>query len=69
MHFKNREEAGRLLADKFSALKLEDSVVFALPRGGVVLGYEVAKRLGAPLSLIIVRKIGHPENPDRKSVV
>ena len=64
MHFKNREEAGRLLADKLSALKVEDSVVFALPRGGVVLGYEVAKRLGAPLSLIIVRKIGHPENPE-----
>ena len=64
MRFKNREEAGRLLAGKLSEFKNQDPVVFALPRGGVVVGYEVAKHLGVPLDVIITRKIGHPSNPE-----
>ncbi len=59
MHFKNRREAGKLLAQKLTEYK-NKAVVFALPRGGVVLGAEVARELNVPLSLIFTRKIGHP---------
>ena len=62
--FKDRKEAGELLAKELAEYKGENTIVYALPRGGVVLGYEVAKVLGAPLDLIITRKIGHPHNPE-----
>lgn len=60
MRFKNRIEAGRKLAKLLKKYKRNDAVVYALPRGGVVLGSEISKELGAPLDLIITRKIGHP---------
>jgi len=62
--FLNRTDAGRQLAEALSSYKGKDVVVFALPRGGVVLGEEVARSLGAPLDLIVVRKIGHPLSPE-----
>lgn len=58
--FTDRSEAGRELADAIAALDLDDPVVLALPRGGVPIGYEVAKRLKAPLDILLVRKIGAP---------
>ncbi len=64
MRFKDRDEAGRLLAHKLASYKDQDIVVYALPRGGVVLGAEVAKALKAPLGVIIPRKIGHAFNPE-----
>jgi len=64
MRFENRVDAGKKLAAKLEKYKGEDVVVLALPRGGVVLGYEIAKSLGAPLDLVITRKIGHPDNPE-----
>ena len=64
MRFENREEAGKKLAEKLERFNGEGVVVLALPRGGVVLGYEIAKHLGAPLDLIITRKIGHPTSPE-----
>ena len=64
MHFSNRTEAGRLLAGALETYKGNQVIVFALPRGGVVLGAEVARRLEAPLDLIIARKIGHPHSPE-----
>lgn len=64
MHFKNRQEAGKLLAKKLKKYKGKDVVVYALPRGGVVTAVEIAKYLDAPLDLIITRKIGHPYNPE-----
>lgn len=64
MRFKNRTEAGQRLADNLSGLGGRDVVVYALPRGGVVLGAIIAKRLGAPLDLVITRKIGHPFFPE-----
>lgn len=64
MRFKDRIEAGRKLALKLLKYKNEAVVVYALPRGGVVLGYEIAKELGAPLDLVITRKIGHPHMPE-----
>lgn len=64
MHFKDRREAGRLLAEALVEHKNEDTVIYALPRGGVVLGVELASRLEAPLDLVIPRKVGHPDQPE-----
>jgi predicted phosphoribosyltransferase len=64
MLFKNRTEAGKKLAELLSDYSSEDVIVYALPRGGVILGAEIAKALHAPLDLIITKKIGHPSNPE-----
>jgi hypothetical protein len=64
MRFKDRTEAGIKLADALSAYENEPGVVYPLPRGGVVLGIEIADRLRMPMDLIIPRKIGHPQNPE-----
>lgn len=63
--FKDRVEAGNLLADKLLKYAHDpNTVVLGLPRGGVVPAYEVAKRLDIPLDIIIVRKIGLPFDPE-----
>ena len=62
--FLNRSEAGRLLARRLQALPLHDPVVLALPRGGVPVAAEVARALHAPLDLVLVRKIGAPDQPE-----
>lgn len=64
MHFKDRKEAGKMLADALAEYKGDDTVVYALPRGGVVLGVAVASKLDAPLDLVVPRKIGHPDQPE-----
>ncbi len=64
MIFRDRVDAGVQLAEALKQYRGKDVIVYALPRGGVVLGVEVAKLLGAPLDLIVVRKIGHPANPE-----
>lgn len=64
LYFDDRRNAGVRLAKALARYDSEDSVVYALPRGGVVVGDEVAKQLELPLALIIPRKIGHPENPE-----
>lgn len=58
--FPNRREAGRLLGDAVARRKLDNPVVLALPRGGVPVGFEVARAIGAPLDILMVRKIGAP---------
>lgn len=58
--FADRAEAGRLLARRVLELHPVDPVVLALPRGGVPVAAEVADALGAPLDLLLVRKIGAP---------
>jgi putative phosphoribosyl transferase len=59
--FKDRNEAGRLLAEQLSQFADQpDVVVLALPRGGVPVAYEVAKALNVPLDVFIVRKLGVP---------
>ena len=64
MFFNDRTHAGQLLAEALDKYKNQEVVVFALPRGGVVVAAEIAKYLKAPLELIIVRKIGHPYQPE-----
>src|SRR3989344_637221 len=62
--FKDRVEAGQKLGQKLRAYQGTDAVVLALPRGGVVVGYEIARTLKLPLDITVVRKIGHPDNPE-----
>ena len=62
--FKNRAEAGRQLGTAVRDLRLIDPLVLALPRGGVPVAAEVALALGAPLDLLIVRKICAPGEPE-----
>jgi len=64
LQFTDRHEAGRLLAKSLLHLKDELPVVLALPRGGVPVGYEVARELAAPLDIVLVRKIGAPLQPE-----
>jgi putative phosphoribosyl transferase len=59
--FRDRRDAGRRLAEALSAYAGRgDTIVLALPRGGVPVGYEVARALGAPLDVYLVRKLGVP---------
>ena len=59
--FRNRTDAGRQLAEKLAAYAdRPDVLVLALPRGGVPVGYEVSRALGAPLDVFLVRKLGAP---------
>ncbi len=59
--FRNRTEAGRQLAERLSGYRgREEAIVLGLPRGGVPVAYEVAQRLGLPLDVFVVRKLGVP---------
>ncbi|MHB1329075.1 MAG: phosphoribosyltransferase [Gemmatimonadales bacterium] len=62
--FADREDAGRQLAAKLVHFKQEHPVVLAIPRGGVPVGFEISKALGAELDIILVRKIGAPYQPE-----
>jgi putative phosphoribosyl transferase len=58
--FRDREDAGRRLAERLAGYRGESPIVFALPRGGVPVGYEIAHALEAPLDIFISRKLGAP---------
>ena len=62
MYFKNRIEAGKKLAEKLK--KYKNPIVLSIPRGGVVIGYEISKKLKCPHDIIIARKLGAPQNPE-----
>jgi putative phosphoribosyl transferase len=65
MYFHDRYEAGQLLAARLGHLKGKKEVlVLGVPRGGVVIGYEIAQALKVPLDVYIARKIGAPYNPE-----
>lgn len=64
MAFRDRVEAGRLLGERLREERLDDPVVLGLPRGGVVVAAEVARTLGAPLDVIVARKLGVPWQPE-----
>jgi putative phosphoribosyl transferase len=64
MKFTDRADAGRRLADKLAHFRDRRPTVLALPRGGVAVGFEIARALDAPLDIVLVRKIGVPWQPE-----
>ncbi len=64
MSFADRDDAGRQLAGRLAYLRGQPVVVLGLPRGGVPVAAQVARALGAPLDVIVVRKIGVPFQPE-----
>lgn len=60
MRFRNRRHAGEQLATRLARVGLDDPVVLALPRGGVPVAFEIARRLDAPLDVFVARKVGAP---------
>ncbi len=62
--FEDRRDAGRRLAGKLLRFKDELTVVFALPRGGVPVGYEISRAIEAPLDVFVSRKLGAPDQPE-----
>ena len=63
-YFSDRVDAGKRLAAALTDFKGKNAVVLAIPRGGVVVAYEIANALNLPLDVIIPRKIGAPDNPE-----
>ena len=64
MPFQDRRDAGRQLGRRMAPLAGRDVVVLGLPRGGVPVAAEVALAMGAPLDVILVRKVGVPDRPE-----
>lgn len=62
--FHNREEAGNLLALRLREYDHANAIVLAIPRGGVPVGYEIARSLHIPLDIVLAKKIGHPFNKE-----
>jgi putative phosphoribosyl transferase len=62
--FPDRRTAGQLLAQRLRHLAGPDTIVLGLPRGGLPVADEIARSLGAPLDIVVVRKIGMPANPE-----
>jgi len=61
---RDRIEAGQLLAEKLLALDIKEPLVLAVPRGGVIVGHEIANKLRCKLDIIISKKITPPDNPE-----
>ncbi len=64
MRFQDREDAGKELAELLTPYRESHPMVFGLPRGGVVVAYQVAHKLRAPLDVVVARKLGAPFNPE-----
>src|SRR6188474_514256 len=62
--FRDRIEAGILLAKKLKKYKNDKGIVLAVPRGGVPVAYAVARELNFPIELVLTKKIGHPGNKE-----
>lgn len=62
--FTNRKDAALQLAAKLEQYRGQAVIVLGIPRGGIETGYYIAQHLGAPLSTVIVRKLGYPRNPE-----
>ncbi|MDE1843042.1 MAG: phosphoribosyltransferase, partial [Thaumarchaeota archaeon] len=64
MKFKDRVDAAQLLVKNLEGIQKEDTVILAIPRGGVVTGDVIARTFGLKLDIIVSRKIGSPYNPE-----
>src|SRR5438045_4216113 len=64
MYFMNRYDAAMQLATRLQKYKSEDGVILAVPRGGVPIGYHLARHLGFALDLLMTKKLGHPANEE-----
>lgn len=64
VYFSDRKDAGKQLASALTDFSFKEGMVLAIPRGGVVVGYEIASALNFKLDVIIPRKIGTPDNPE-----
>lgn len=62
--FKDRYEAAMLLVKKLEKYKNKNGIILAVPRGGIPIGYYIAKELDLPLEIILSKKIGHPQNSE-----
>jgi putative phosphoribosyl transferase len=62
--FTDRKEAGKKLASQLKQFSEKDTIVLAIPRGGVVVGYEIAKEIHAPLDIVVPRKLRAPNQPE-----
>lgn len=62
--FRDRTDAGARLAERLAAYRGQNAVVFGIPRGGVIVAVEVARRLDADLDVIVARKLGSPISPE-----
>lgn len=62
--YKNRQDAGEILIKEIKKLSMQNPLVLAIPRGGVIVAKEIAEKLKTPLDLVISRKIGLPTNPE-----
>jgi putative phosphoribosyl transferase len=62
--FRNRMEAGRLMAERLGEMVGANALVLAIPRGGVVVGGSIADELNCDLDVVVVRKLGAPSNPE-----
>ncbi|MGH2400819.1 MAG: phosphoribosyltransferase, partial [bacterium] len=64
MTFRDRRDAGQRLAEALQSLRRRRPFVLAIPRGGIVVGYHVARALDAPLDVVVPRKLRAPYNPE-----
>lgn len=64
MIFHDRTHAAFLLADELKKYHRPNAIILAIPRGGVPLGYTIAHQLSLPMEVVLVKKIGHPDNPE-----
>lgn len=64
VYFSDRKDAGKQLASALTDFSFKEGMVLAIPRGGVVVGYEIASALNFKLDVIVPRKIGTPDNPE-----
>ena len=64
MPFLDRRDAGRALVEQLQAYRGSDALVLAIPRGGVAVAHPIAKELGLELDILLVKKLGHPDNPE-----
>ena len=62
--FQDRKDAGQKLAEALQAYQNQKALVLAIPKGGIEVGYQVAKSLNADFSIIIARKLPYPDNPE-----